>query len=402
MRGGGLRAAGRHGGRLEEAAARYGLPPEGFLDFSANLNPLGPPPALLDRLAGSLPVVARYPDPEASAARAALAARLAVPPAALLLTNGGSEAIHLAVAASLARRAGRLVLPVPTFSEYERAALAVGAPVLRLPSRPEADFRPDVDRLASALAPGDLLFLANPNNPTGTLLEPDELDHLLRRARRAGAALAVDEAFLGFVPGGGERSLARRAAADPGLVVVGSLTKLYCLPGLRLGYAVAAPRALAALAARQPAWSVNGLAQAALLACLEEADWEARSAALVAGERPVLAAALAALPGLRPLPSRANFLLVDCRAAGRPAARLADGLGRRGILVRDCADFPGLDRYYFRVAVRTARDNTALVAALTALLGGARRRRRPPAVAQPRPAGDGPRRAGAAPVLPVS
>ena len=357
----------RHGGDLERAAAAYGLPPERFLDFSASLSPLGPPDRVLAALRRALPLVARYPDPEAAAARSALAARLGVSPAAVLLTNGGSEAIHLAVRALL-RPPARLVVAAPAFSEYERAAAAVRAEVVRVPQSPVDAFRLDPDALAAPLRPGDLLLLGNPNNPTGALLDAGPLAALARQARAAGAALAVDEAFLGFVAGGDGLSLARAAAAEPGLVVVGSLTKLYGLPGLRLGYLVAAPELLDRLAAAQPAWSVNGLAQVALLACLEDPDLPVRAAALVERERPRLAAALASLPGLRVFPSRANFLLVDCRGTGHAAAHLADALGRRGILIRDCADFPGLDAFYFRVAVRTAAENDRLVAELAGLM----------------------------------
>lgn len=370
-------ASGDHGGNLLRAAARYGLPPEGYIDFSASLNPLGPPPGVIERLRAGLGAgAARYPDPDATAARAALAARLGVPREAVLVTNGGAEAIHLAVRASLAGAgtpaAGaalpRLVLPAPTFSEYARAARAVGAPVVRVPLSPDDGFRIDPDALAAALRPGDLLFLANPNNPTGTLMSRADLERLVARAGATGATLAVDEAFLGFVAGGEALSLAARAAASSGVLVVGSLTKLYCLPGLRLGYAVATPERIAALAALQPAWSVNALAQDALLACLEQADFTARTPAVVEAERARLARALNTLPGLRAFPSRANYLLVDCRAAGRSAADLADALGRRGILIRDCGGFPGLDPHYFRVAVRGPRETEALVAALRGAL----------------------------------
>lgn len=381
--------SGDHGGNLLRAAARYGLPPEEFIDFSASLNPLGPPPGVIERLRARLGAgAARYPDPDATAARAALAARLGVPREAVLVTNGGAEAIHLAVRAALAgagtpapkAEAGgpaagagapaprpappRLVLPAPTFSEYARAARAVDAPVVRVPLSPDDGFRIDPDALAAVLRPGDLLFLANPNNPTGTLMSRADLERLVARAGATGATLAVDEAFLGFVAGGEALSLAARAAARPDLLVVGSLTKLYCLPGLRLGYAVATPERIAALAALQPAWSVNAPAQEALLACLEQADFAARTPAVVEAERTRLARALYTLPGLRAFPSRANYLLVDCRAAGRTAADLADALGRRGILIRDCGGFPGLDPHYFRVAVRGLRENEALVAAL--------------------------------------
>lgn len=362
-------AAPAHGGNLAWAAARYGLPPERFLDFSASLNPAGPPPAVLHRLRRALAGgVARYPDPDCRAAREALADRLGVPPEAVLLTNGGAEAIHLAARwwFSGPGKGGRMIVPAPSFSEYARAAAAAGAKVVYRVLDPAGGFRLEAAALAADLHPGDLVMVGNPNNPTGTLAPAGELNALHRLASTAGAALAVDEAFVPFTEGGANLSLASRAAREPGLLVVGSLTKYYCLPGLRAGYAVAPPGTVAALAALQPSWSVNGLAQEAILAAqaAEEADDPARLTTRLARARADLARHLAALPGLRVFPSDANFLLVDCRDTGRTAAEIADALGHQGILIRDCADFPGLGPYYFRVAVRTRRDHDALLAAL--------------------------------------
>ncbi len=360
-----------HGGNLAWAARRYGLPPESFVDFSASLNPLGPPPGVLERVAASLGDSAcRYPDPECGWARNALAAHLGVPPENVLLTNGGTEAIHLAVrwwASCVSGNRpgrGRVVLPIPTFGEYARAAAAAGAPVVHVPLAAEEDFRPSVPMLTAALRPGDLLFLCNPNNPTGALLARDELLEVWRRCLGAGAFLVVDEAFLPLAVGGEGHSLAWDACRGPGLLVAGSLTKTYCLPGLRLGYLIGPADAVAAAAAYQPGWSVSAPAQEALPACLEDTGYLARARLLITTELPLLARGLATVPGLRVFPSHANFLLVDCRGTGRTAAEWRDALGRRGLLVRDCGNFPGLDPFHFRVAVRRRRENEVLLASL--------------------------------------
>ncbi len=370
-------AAARHGGDLVGAAARFGLRPQDIADFSASLNPLGPPPGLRAILLQSLgggdgytaSAVAVYPDPESRAARQALAEHLGVMPGEVLLTNGGAEAIHLTVRwwaqrGGTGRPPGRVVVLAPSFSEYTRAGRAAGAEVLAVPLDPAAGFAFDPGAAAARLRAGDLLFVANPNNPTGQVVDPEATSFLLARAAEAGAFLAVDEAFLPFLPDAPRLSAVPLARRGPGLVVVGSLTKFFCLPGLRIGYAAGSAPVIAGLAALQPPWSVNALAQAAVPACLADAEYAEHTRALIARERRRLEQGLSGVPGLRVFPSTANFLLVDCRATGRTAREWYLLLGKRGFLIRDCADFPGLDPYYFRVAVRGPAENDALVSAM--------------------------------------
>lgn len=356
-----------HGGDRRWAAARYGTVPR--LDFSVNLNPLGPPPELLEALAANLGILAAYPDPHAEGAAEALAAALGVPAEAVVVTNGGAEAIDLVFRWCRPRR---LWLPAPSFGEYARAARAAGAQVLW--GRPRA--RGALRELPSPPAAADALALGLPANPTGYLPPPEQLAGLLARALRSGQTVVLDEAFLPFVRPDQHRLAFegyRRAAADRGgLVVVGSLTKAYALPGLRLGYVIAAPAVAAALRALQPPWSVNGLAQVALtLACGPLRDhcnqWLERARRLVEVERTRLAAGLNRL-GFRPLPSEAPFLLVDALPTGWDARRWTDALARRGCLVRFAGNFEGLDDGFLRVSVRRPDENDALLAAAAEIL----------------------------------
>lgn len=373
-----LRVADGHGGDLASAARAFGLPAGSFLDFSASLNPYGPPPGLPEGLAACLDAVGRYPDPAAREARQHLAPWLGVAPEHLVLTNGGAEAIYLAARFWAGGTPGqpspprRAIIPMPAFSEYARAAAAAGLAVVAVP--PGHGLAPDAARLGGLLRPGDMLFFTSPHNPTGALADPAALLALAGRAAGVGALVVLDEAFLPLVPGFRGLTLAPRAAAAPGLLVLGSLTKVFSLPGLRLGYIVARAGATAGILAQQPAWSVGALAQAAVPLCLRDPAFQESAAALIAAERARLAAALAALtlptgrPAFHPLPSQANFLLVDGRATGRTAAGWRTTLGRRGLLIRDCANLPGLDPFYFRVAVRTPAEDDVLLAALASIL----------------------------------
>ncbi len=405
---GGDRWLEEHGGELPPAASAWGGESGGFLDVSVSVNPFGPPPGALRaaarclRRGGSLSATA-YPPRDGRPLREALAARLGVPPECCLLANGGAEAIHLLIRAAAPRR---LVVLVPCFGEYARAAAALDIPVAAVPLAAERGFAvggPELEALSALLRAGDLLFLANPNNPTGRLVPPDGLAYLVELARRRRALLAVDEAFL---PLAAEEaaSLAGRAAAGEPAVVVGSLTKVYALPGLRLGYLVGGPALVAAARRQQPPWAVNGVALAAALACLAadgDGSLSRRARERLAREREWLRRRLGGGGRVVVYPSDANFLLLrvasshlaigaaaggaettpsaarpPAAAAGEetarpssrcPAAAPAAVLARLGVLVRDCSSFPGLGPAFVRVAVGRRAANRRLAEALLSL-----------------------------------
>jgi len=351
---GGASRAPQHGGDLRAAVARWGDPPGGFLDFSANINPLGPPPGAVAAAQAALAGVAHYPEPFARTLRAALASRHGFSEATVLVGNGAAELLYLV----LRRAAGGLVaVPQPGFAEYARAARAAGAREL-----PVAHDRTDPP---PELGSGDWWVVCNPHNPTGHLFTPDQL---LQMAGETQATLLVDEAFIDLTAAGEEGSVLRAVAERPNLVVVRSLTKFYALPGLRVGYAVAPAGLVAGLDAARDPWSVSALAQAAALAALADADYAARTRTWVNRERAYLAAALAALPGYAVYPPAANFILVR---APEPAHRIQERLGPQGILLRDCRSFAGLTEFHMRLAVRSRAENQRLVAALLRAAEGA-------------------------------
>lgn len=354
-----------HGGNLGWAAERFGIAPDRFVDFSANINPLGPPPAALAAIAAELGRLRHYPDPDCRAAAVAVATYLGVPCECVLVTNGGAEAIEL-----FARWLGprRVAIAAPAFGEYADSVRRAGGTVETCLA-PPGERRTALDAFERRLRACGAGVICNPNNPTGELLPASVLRAAWRRARPAGARLLLDEAFIDFVPRPERWSLRQDAAADPALVVVGSLTKFFALPGLRIGYAVAHPETLRGLRSLQPAWSVNALAQAAAVAALADVPYRARARRLIARERRRLTTALAQVPGFRPYPSAANFVLVDCRGTGRTAAWWRDALGPHGLLIRDCANFEGLDAFHLRVAVRLRGDAERLTAALRELAG---------------------------------
>jgi histidinol-phosphate/aromatic aminotransferase/cobyric acid decarboxylase-like protein len=310
----------------------------------------GPPDWLREALHEALDADgARYPDErDAGAAVAALHDR---EPEEVVPTNGAAEALWLLPAALRPRFA---VCVHPAFTEAEAALRAHGVTVARVLRDPDEAFALDP---AAVPESADLVIAGNPASPSGTL-DPAAA---LRALRRPGRVVVVDEAFMDLVPGE-PATLAGERLDD--VIVVRSLTKSMGIPGLRAGYALAAPALAERLRAVRPPWSVNALALAALTAVAGRPEALAAAAARADAERGDLAARLAEVPGLRTWPSAANFCLVEVADGPRVAGALRD----RGIAVRPAASFPGLGPNYLRIAARSPGENERLVAALADVL----------------------------------
>lgn len=341
-------------GALDFAELHHlGLAPEAVLDFSMNGNPYGPSPLVREALA-QVPYD-RYPDREVLALRRVLAAHLDVIPDHILVGNGSTELVWL-VALAFVRAGDAVLLVGPTFGEYTRAAVLMGARLRQYTTRPEEDFRVVPEAVTQALQQWQprLVFLCNPNNPTGTCVAPDLIAHWAVAFPHT--LFIVDEAYLTFTASAPSVLSVRRH----NMLVLRSMTKAYALAGLRLGYAVGSPDVLEALRRARPPWSVNALAQAAGIAALQDTVYLAHCLARIAQATRDLMAGLCAL-GLTPVPSTTHFFLV--RVGQGSSCRQA--LLRRGILVRDCASF-GLPEY-IRVATRRPEENARLLTALEEL-----------------------------------
>jgi L-threonine-O-3-phosphate decarboxylase len=344
----------QHGALDYAELERLGLNPDEILDFSVNSNPYGPSPGVRQALAGI--ALERYPDREALAVRRALADRIGVGAEQILAGNGTAELLWL-VALAFLRPHDQVLIVGPTFGEYERVAALMGANVTAWNARPEQGFTPEPEQVARAvgrLSPR-MVFICNPNNPTGSVLPPEQIGAWAQAQPEV--LFVVDEAYLAFAPG-------MQSALNMGgdnILVLRSMTKDYALAGLRLGYAVGHGRAIAALERVRPAWNVNAPAQAAGVAALaDEAHLRTSLEALRAAKEALLAG-LKRL-GLAPMPSEVHFFLM--RVGEGQAFRQA--LLRQGILVRDCASF-GLPAYV-RIATRRPEENARLLAAIAELL----------------------------------
>ena len=345
-----------HGGDWAGYRAEFGRDP---LDFSANVSPLGLPDGVAEAITASLATADRYPDPLCRALRAKLAVAENVPAESLLCSNGAADLIFRLVLAAKPRTA---LVTAPTFAEYATALETVGCTVERHFLREENDFAVTEDIL-NAVHPGiEMVFLCQPNNPTGQLAQPALVEALLHKCEAVGARLVVDECFLDFLPEGDTLSAKRLLQTSKHLVILKAFTKLYGMAGVRLGYALSADTALLEQmqACGQP-WGVSSLAQAAGLAALEETAYVENVRALIAEQRPRLAAGLRAL-GLRVLDGRANYLLFQAPET------LGEALRQRGAVLRSCANYPGLGPGWYRTAVRTGPENEQLLKLLAEVL----------------------------------
>ena len=345
-----------HGGQVHALADRLGKRPEEILDFSASINPLGPPPGVLSLLRDRLEsLLINYPEPEAERFSAALADHLALARDRVLVGNGATELIHLL---PRLKKEGKALIIGPAFSEYQAALASAEWKWDWLLRRPEDELEIDPAKLSDQATKGyDLIFLARPANPDGAMASL----HLVREmCQEQSGLVVVDEAFIDFRPLDTCQSLMEDFK---NLVIIGSLTKFYALPGLRLGYLIADSQVVDRLRPFKPPWSVNALAAEAGLACLADPAYAAATRQLIERERIRLRVALKTL-GLTVYPAGANFLTARLAESHPNSSQLAAALADQGILIRDCANYHGLDNRFFRISVRNDEDNGRLIKAL--------------------------------------
>ena len=355
-----LRMAGRqHGGNLQVAAKIAGCSPEDILDFSASINPHGPPQSVWDAIATARDAVIRYPDPDCVRLRQALSLHYRVDADWIVPGNGAAELLTW-VARSCAQQ-GTTLIPQPAFSDYTRALNAIDAPWEGIAFWSEqsggiSDLRGVIRDRLSQPHPPPCLILTNPHNPTGHLWSVAELQDIIQHFQ----LVILDEAFMEFVVP--SQSFLAWIDRHPQLVVVRSLTKFFAIAGLRIGFAVTHPqRGQQWLRWRDP-WSVNGLATEAAVAALGDASFQERTLQWLPQARQQFRQGICDVDGCWATNSAANFLLVKANSSVPVLQEKL--LKKHRILVRDCLSFQHLGDRYFRVAVRSESENLKLVRSL--------------------------------------
>ena len=352
----------RHGGRLA-----YGAAGSEMVDYSSSITPLGTPPAVVRAIKGAARTVSEYPDPENGALLGALSRYTGLPRPNLVAGNGAVDLIY-AAAHAFGGGGGRTLVYAPTFGEYE-AAVSMhhgGSRIVRHTGENGARLSHDIDGFIRKVPDSGMVFLCNPNNPTGELLTRRQVREVLDAAASSAAGpchVLVDECFIEMSENPRESVMSYvRKEKYGNLIVLRSLTKSFGLPGIRVGYA-AAPRDTADILRKITVpWSVSCLAEAAGVAALGDAhNILGKTRDAVRTELRYIQGRLSKIPGVECLDTAANFVLVRTRLG---APRLQRLLAERGLLVRDCSDFAGLDGRHVRVAIRRRRENKMLADAL--------------------------------------
>ncbi len=324
------------------------------LDFSANLNPLGMPDNVRAELMRSVGDWQRYPDPKCTELTKRLSERLNVTPESIVCGNGAADLIYRIIGSVRPKRA---LTAVPCFSEYKKALAESGAETEEYLLNEENGFALDeglIGIVSKRLGAGDMLILASPNNPTGRIIPEKMLCDICAECERRKVLFLCDECFFGFA----DNAASVRDFLNPFVISLGAFTKTYALAGLRLGYAVFGDERLSRTVRRRGQyWSVSSPAQTAGIAALNSGGYLERSRRLVAKQRDFLTEQISKL-GIKVFRSDANFLLLKSEVP------LYEPLRERGIVIRQCGNFIGLDEKFYRIAVRTESENSALIAAL--------------------------------------
>lgn len=337
---------GIHGGDI------YTYEPQ--IDFSANINPLGPGRRVIEAMQRSIVEADHYPDVSCRKLRRCLMETEKVPIEYILCGNGAADLIFDLV---LSEKPKKALLAIPSFSEYEQALQTVGCEIIYYRMKEEEEFQLQSDYLDCLTKDVDMIFLCSPNNPTGQMPDPELLSAILKRCHENQIRLVMDECFIDFTEHPEENSM-KKYLKTKELVILKAFTKFYALPGIRLGYLLTSDLELLERMkiSRQP-WSVSVVAQAGGIASLKEKDLPDTVRSYIARERRYLTQEFTKL-GIRYYPPAANYILF------RSDIDLFGLLRKKGYLIRDCANYEGLSKGYYRIAVRRHTENKLLVKAL--------------------------------------
>jgi threonine-phosphate decarboxylase len=352
-----------HGGDVWGFARKYNIPLEKVLDFSGPINFLGPAPKAVEAVKQYARRIRFYPDPNPVELRTEIAKYVGhgVDAANIVLGNGSIELIYM-IAEALPC-GFKAVIPVPSFTEYEKAALRVGGePIfVKLPD----NFALDIESVKKAVTKDTrIVSICNPHSPSGTLYSRETILDLVDFCRKKNVIVSVDENYIEFAEKGQDNTMVGYMKKYENLFVIRSVTKFYGMPGIRFGYGIATESLVDTLQTVRQPWSINSLAGYATLAAFKDTEFIENSKRTITKERERFAKMLSEIGGLQVFPSVTNFLLVKILDEKITSPILKEELAKEGILIRDCGTFVGLDDRYFRVTVRAFEENLVLVKAL--------------------------------------
>lgn len=343
-----------HGGNLDWAVTQINCSNSAVLDFSASINPLGPPKSTIEAIIKGIKELTHYPNPDYPQFRQAIGQHHHIPSEWVLPSNGAAEL--LTWIAWEAHNLDGVLLPSPCFADYKRALNTFN---ISFQSYPLEDLTQGLNHPKNVA-----LLVNNPHNPTGKLWDKNTLIPYLQQF----PLVVIDEAFMDFLPPNEQESLIDLIADYDNLIIVRSITKFYSLPALRIGYGITHPDRIKKWQQWRDPWSVNSLAELAGIEALNDKEFQQKTWQWLKPSREKLRDDLAQIKGLKPLPSSANFILVETSI--HSSQLQLELLQREQILIRDCLSFPELGEKYFRVAVRTQEENQRLTHAIEEIYQG--------------------------------
>lgn len=325
---------------------------EEIQDYSSNINLLGTPKAVMEAACTGVKLSFSYPDTQCRKLREAIGKAENIPMDHIICGNGAADLIFSLIVGKKPKKA---MIPAPTFYEYEQALRAVDCEIVYHYAEELNGFLLQEDFLEKITKDLDVIFLCNPNNPTGTLIKKEYMQRILKKCELCQVLLVVDECFMDFVEGFEEFSIKDSCGTSKALFVLKAFTKLYAMPGLRLGYGLSSNIELLEIIRRvsQP-WSVSIPAQLAGTAALEEKEYVKRTMELLKEEKIFLLEELKKLK-LKVYGSKANYIFF------RGEKKLHQACLKRGFLIRDCSNYEGLEEGYYRIVVKTHEENKQLI-----------------------------------------
>jgi threonine-phosphate decarboxylase len=356
-----------HGGDIWGFSRKYNIPLEKVLEFSGPINFLGPSPKAVEAVKQYAKLIRFYPDPNPVELKAEIAKYVGhgVDEENVILGNGSIELIYMIT--EILPRGFKALIPVPSFSEYEKAALRVGGEAVFV--QLSENFALETEKIKKAITNDTrIVCICNPHSPSGTLYSKETISDIVDFCQKKDIIISVDENYIEFSDKCQKATMAGFVKKYENLFVIRSVTKFYGMPGIRFGYAIAAENLIDKLQTVRQPWSINTLAGYATLAAFRDTEFIENTKRTIAKERTEFAKMLSEIDELHVFPSETDFLLVKILNRKFTSTALREKLAKEGMLIRDCSTFVGLDDSYFRVTVRSAADNLKLIENLKKIL----------------------------------
>ncbi len=334
-------------------------PDKKIIDFSSNVNPLGCHSGVKQFLRKQLDSISEYPDSESTRLRSNIKWYTGLNKSQIIVGNGATEIIYNFCLAFLNKKT-KVLIPIPTFSEYEKAAKLSGSKIIFYKTM---NLNNDLEEFIKKIPKNGIVFLCNPNNPTGVLIPKKNMLKIVKHAEKRSSLVFIDETFIELVPESNQ-SVIKSIKSFDNLFILRSFTKSFGLAGIRIGYALGSKQIVSVLQKLKIPWNVSNVAQSAASAAICYHPFLEKSQKLIKKENKFLTKSFSKLDKFSCFQSSTNFLLLKTKIKSKT---LQKKLLKSNILVRDCSTFRGLDQNYIRVAIKTRKENQKLINALEAI-----------------------------------